>query len=416
MSDQQKTGSWPSHHGPRLCRGKPLARPLPRHLPRPCRALPATGTRLLRVLTGVMVVTCLMPPAAAQAQCAGGVCRPPATWHSAPGGPRSIEVQVGSDIAAAVCRVVNTTRPGTSVGSGALVRSDAKRSLVLTCEHLFREGVGTVTVRYRDGSISRARLVGRDAAHDLVLLECEPTNVRPLQSASDPPTTMATAVGLGSDGHLRAVRGRIVGRSTAVGARHPSLLIAGAVRSGDSGGPVINDQGQLVGVVWGVRDGVSYAMCGPPVTSILAAGQAGSRQAAAAPNDAPACNCGCDGDCVKRQALGDYARREELQGYAKREQLESLQGYCRAQVAQLWSRLESAAQVTPSKDDDYHPPEHAWLSIAVAGVGALGTLHAAWLALRVWRRRATGRRGLGGPRRERFPRAHPHRAAPLCVG
>ena len=46
-------------------------------------------------------------------------------------------------------------------------------------------------------------------------------------------------------------------------------MIRGAVRPGDSGGGVLNAAGQLVGVVWGQRDGLTYATCGRPVREFL---------------------------------------------------------------------------------------------------------------------------------------------------
>ncbi len=51
--------------------------------------------------------------------------------------------------------------------------------------------------------------------------------------------------------------------------RIPRLTIAGAVRPGDSGGGVLNTRGQLVGVVWGQRDGLTYATCGRPLREFL---------------------------------------------------------------------------------------------------------------------------------------------------
>jgi hypothetical protein len=45
--------------------------------------------------------------------------------------------------------------------------------------------------------------------------------------------------------------------------------MSGAVRPGDSGGGVLNSAGQLVGVVWGQRDGLTYATCGRPLREFL---------------------------------------------------------------------------------------------------------------------------------------------------
>jgi hypothetical protein len=52
-------------------------------------------------------------------------------------------------------------------------------------------------------------------------------------------------------------------------ATFPSTTIAGAVRPGDSGGGVLDPRGQLVGVVWGQRDGQTYTTCGRPVRNFF---------------------------------------------------------------------------------------------------------------------------------------------------
>ena len=48
-----------------------------------------------------------------------------------------------------------------------------------------------------------------------------------------------------------------------------SLLVNNGVRSGDSGGGVCDEQGRLVAVVWGERDGVTYASSGTPLRDFL---------------------------------------------------------------------------------------------------------------------------------------------------
>jgi hypothetical protein len=53
------------------------------------------------------------------------------------------------------------------------------------------------------------------------------------------------------------------------GATHPAYTIRGRVRPGDSGGGVLNAAGRVVGVVWGERDGLTYATCGNAVREFL---------------------------------------------------------------------------------------------------------------------------------------------------
>ena len=114
-----------------------------------------------------------------------------------------------------------------------------------------------------------ANLVDLDRANDLAAIDIRRPDVEPLPVADDEPAGILTACGFGPNGVFRAVRGGITGHPTAEGATFPSTTIAGAVRPGDSGGGVLDARGQVVGVVWGQRDGQTYATCGRPVGEFL---------------------------------------------------------------------------------------------------------------------------------------------------
>jgi hypothetical protein len=134
---------------------------------------------------------------------------------------------------------------------------------------LFREGVGQLMVRFANGRGHPAQLIAQDVLHDVALLRINRPEIEP--AAFDPQPAQGTliACGYGGTGRLHAVRGPIVGAATSAGARYPSLCLRGSVVPGDSGGPVFNAAGKVVGVVWGVRDGVTFAMHGTPVRDLL---------------------------------------------------------------------------------------------------------------------------------------------------
>lgn len=164
------------------------------------------------------------------------------------------------------CRI--TVEGDGSTGSGTLVRKTEKIGTILTCAHLFSDSRQGIVVSIA-GRVSRANLVRLDKANDLAVLEiiappCEPFPVGP-----DSPGPL-TAGGFGPNNELRFIRGRITGYTVAQGATHRSTIISGSVRSGDSGGGVFDDNGRLVGVVWGQVNGESYVTCGEPVRAILA--------------------------------------------------------------------------------------------------------------------------------------------------
>jgi hypothetical protein len=167
---------------------------------------------------------------------------------------------------AAHCRI--SVADGT-IGSGTLVASNDSVGLVLTCSHLFNSSKSNIVVSFPNGRRFFANLIDLDRANDLAALAIRRPDVAPLVVSEAEPTGILPACGFGSHGVFRNVTGNITGHATAAGATFPSTTIAGAVRPGDSGGGVLNTQGQLTGVIWGQRDGQTYATCGQPLREFL---------------------------------------------------------------------------------------------------------------------------------------------------
>jgi hypothetical protein len=134
---------------------------------------------------------------------------------------------------------------------------------------LFDDATGRIIVAFPNGKRFAARLLDRDQNHDLAALSIRRPDIEPIAVSETAPTGMLTAGGFGPNGQFRCVRGNVTGRAIAVGATYPSLTLRGAVRPGDSGGGVLDTAGQLVGIVWGQRDGLTYATCGQPVRDFL---------------------------------------------------------------------------------------------------------------------------------------------------
>jgi hypothetical protein len=168
--------------------------------------------------------------------------------------------------ASAHCRI--TIADG-STGSGTLVRRSESLGLVLTCSHLFDGAGGRIVVSFTNGQRFAAQLIDRDQAHDLAAVMIRRPDAEPVAVSGADPQGVLSACGFGGDGQFHCIRGNVTGEATAHGAMHPSKTIAGAVRPGDSGGGVFNTSGELVGVVWGQRDGQTYATCGRPVREFL---------------------------------------------------------------------------------------------------------------------------------------------------
>lgn len=171
----------------------------------------------------------------------------------------------------ASCRVENLLSDGErSLGSGTLVdvAADGERGLVLTCAHLFGAGSGQIVVTFPNGRRHGGLLVARDAAADLAAVEiahptCSPAEVHFGRLLGN----RYTACGYGPRGRRRCVTGESLG--VVVTEARENLQIRAAVRSGDSGGGVFDQQGHLAAVVWGVANGVTYASTGAPLQAFL---------------------------------------------------------------------------------------------------------------------------------------------------
>ena len=184
------------------------------------------------------------------------------------------------------CRIYNNLPNGsTNIGSGTLidVTPDRRRGLVLSCGHLFTEGTGRVIVEFDGGRTHGANVLAVDRNADLSALEiASPPLTAAAVSFDIDDSAPLTACGFGPSGQFRAITGRIVG--AAQGDGQASLRMAGAVRSGDSGGGVFDQSGRLVAVVWGERGGETYASSGGPLRSFLErlTGRASARAASTA--------------------------------------------------------------------------------------------------------------------------------------
>jgi len=155
---------------------------------------------------------------------------------------------------AAVCRVSNQVGNSTNYGSGTLVSRDKTTAIVVTCWHIFRdEGVGKVKVAFRK-SCHYGRVVGKNPAFDLAAIHIARPDVAPAPLATVWPRGGDTVhwAGYGPVGKYAAGTGRVTRymRTIRTGANE-TLELTGHAQQGDSGGPIFNEQGQLVAVLWG---------------------------------------------------------------------------------------------------------------------------------------------------------------------
>jgi thioredoxin 1 len=151
-----------------------------------------------------------------------------------------------------------------AIGSGALVRWNG-RNVVLTARHVVN-GAKRIVIELCTGKKHEARVLKIDAVWDCAVLELsgQPEGVLPAElelgdAAMQQAGNRLESCGYGPDGRLACNSGLFLGyRRSGERPQGPDdwMILSGHARQGDSGGPVFNERGRLVGVLWGT-DGES---------------------------------------------------------------------------------------------------------------------------------------------------------------
>jgi hypothetical protein len=154
-------------------------------------------------------------------------------------------------------RIVAPENQARSLGSGTLVHVTKEHGLVITNWHVVRDATGPVQVLFPDGFRSAGTVMKTDKEWDLAAIGIWRPQAEPIAIAATAPRPgdVLTIAGYGP-GTFRAVSGRCI-QYVAPSQTDPNQMIelSAEAREGDSGGPILNSQGQLAGVLLGARDG-----------------------------------------------------------------------------------------------------------------------------------------------------------------
>ena len=148
-----------------------------------------------------------------------------------------------------------TTREGQSLGSGFLISADG---YVVTNNHVVTpQGNGTVeeiTVTMPDGSEYEAKMVGKDAESDLAVLKIDRAEPFPFVKFGDSAQARAgdwvVAIGnpFGLGGTVTSGIISSVLRTAGAGAYDRFIQTDAAINRGNSGGPLFDMQGNVIGI------------------------------------------------------------------------------------------------------------------------------------------------------------------------
>ncbi|MFM7268945.1 MAG: trypsin-like peptidase domain-containing protein [Cyanobium sp.] len=252
----------------------------PLSVPMVSRALPLIGSLSLPLLLGGCGGILPLPGSAPKVEKARISDAPPAVPFKPAG---NVIVEAVEKVGPAVVRIDTVKRmvnPLGSIlgggpaiqqqqgqGSGFITRSDG---VVLTNAHVV-DGSSEVRVTLPDGRSFGGKVLGADPLTDVAVVKMVASRlpVAPLgDSAKVRPGEWAIAIGnpLGLDNTVTAGIISAIHRTNALGEgqRVPYLQTDAAVNPGNSGGPLINDRGEVIGINTAIRQapgaGLSFAI------------------------------------------------------------------------------------------------------------------------------------------------------------
>ena len=163
----------------------------------------------------------------------------------------------------AVARIIAPESTGVSLGSGVLVDINGSQGLVLTNWHVIRDSRSAVLVQFADGFQSAGTVIRFDEAWDLAAISIwkPKANPVPLAQRNPIPGEPLSIAGYGR-GAYREQRGRCT-EYLSPGSGYPKELVElqAPARQGDSGGPILNADGRLAGVLFGEGNGRTVGSC-----------------------------------------------------------------------------------------------------------------------------------------------------------
>jgi len=175
----------------------------------------------------------------------------PAPQNVLPEGELTLQ-QIYQKMIPSVASIISVSPSGTSTGTGIVMTSDG---YIITNQHVV-DGGEVLTVMLQDGEEYPAELVGADAVSDLAVLKIDLVGLTPAEFGDSTLTQVGdTVVAIGdplgielrgtmTDGIISAIN-----RDVTTNGRTLTLLQTNAqLNNGNSGGPLVNIYGQVIGI------------------------------------------------------------------------------------------------------------------------------------------------------------------------
>lgn len=176
--------------------------------------------------------------------------------------PAELLAKVAAEVAPSVVSIEVQSPNGLSSGSGVILKTDGT---ILTNNHVIEPGVddGMIQVRFFDGTIKEAQILGRDEATDLAVIKTEgsedltPAVFGNIEDLSVGDTVLAIGSPLGLEGSVSSGIISALGRTVRLGANADTGTLSlvtdaiqtdAAINPGNSGGPLVNMDGEVIGI------------------------------------------------------------------------------------------------------------------------------------------------------------------------
>lgn len=197
----------------------------------------------------------------ADAQCVGGQCPTQSQW-------RAPTIKGNS----AIVRIIIRESLGNGIGSGTIFRQERKVAYVLTAAHVVADRIRNgVTVRV-SGQLYQATVLCEDKLWDVAILRIADPGIKPIALADEipKPGDSVECSGLGPNGVYRYARGPVT-KFVSPGKNLPFewIEVKIASRQGDSGGPIVNTKGRIVGLINGTDNRITAGPCLPRIRKII---------------------------------------------------------------------------------------------------------------------------------------------------
>lgn len=144
----------------------------------------------------------------------------------------------------------NKRQTVTSLGSGFVISEDG---YIITNNHVV-DGSDSIDIKFNDGTVSRAKIIGIDKKSDIALLKVNTEKKLPFVTFGDSDSIevgdWVIAIGnpFGLGGTVTAGIISALGRNISDGSNTNFFQTDAAINRGNSGGPMFNTKGDLIGI------------------------------------------------------------------------------------------------------------------------------------------------------------------------